>query len=343
MLATRGLPPFPQVDQLDVYENDVPWSWDLVASFTGFLVEQHGMEKYLALWNSAKGLTKDCPAIFGSSFDDLYRRWIDFLRARPLPPGTRWRPLEEELLAPGLYAGALAELDRFPSDDRWVLLLRARACAGLGATRRRWRPSDGSARVPSPERDSHRRPDAGPAPGRPPPRHRRRAGGGPGLLPGGGGAGDLPRSRPGRGRRRTEDPHHTGGFSPPAGPGCGAAGAAQGPLRRADRAVDAGPAGRRAGKPPADKLVLLFRDLDTPLKRRADWLKEATWSPRSLERPEKFTAAWDAFSAGPIDLAPAREILRQDLEGFVPERCLAKIREAGIPIVDLAGCLQARK
>lgn len=132
MLLTRGLPAFPLINQRDVYENDVPWAWDLVASFTGFLVERYGMEKYLAFWNSAKGLSKDCPALFDVLFEDLYRQWIDFLRARPLPPDTRWRPLEEELLDPGLYADALTQLDRFSPADRWVAYLRTRALAGLG-------------------------------------------------------------------------------------------------------------------------------------------------------------------------------------------------------------------
>jgi tetratricopeptide (TPR) repeat protein len=344
MLATRGLPPFPQVDQLDVYENDVPWSWDLVASFTGFLVERHGMEKYLALWHSAKGLAKDCPAIFGSSFDDLYRQWTDFLRARPLPPGTLWRPLEEELLAPGLYADALAELDRFPPADRWVLLLRARACAGLG------RYPEALAAV--------RRLGQGPVAGEGfPPAVRTQA-----LLLAGR-LHDIGGERAvalacyqavaglGTGSAADRDAAAAGLKTPitpatfPHPPAPDAAQQAQYKVRYAVRTGLSTPdllAAVLANLPP-DKLVLLFRDLDTPLQRRAAWLQEAAGTARSLERPEKFAAAWDAYSAGPIDLEPAREILRQDLAGFVPERCLAKIREAGISIVDLAGCLQSRK
>ena len=344
MLATRGLPPFPQIDQLDVYENDVPWSWDLVASFTGFLVERHGMEKYLALWNSAKGLAKDCPAVFGVPFDDLYRQWIDFLRARPLPPELRWRPLEEELLAPGLYAEALAELDRFPSDDRWALLLRARACAGLG------RYPEALAAV--------RRLGQGPVAGEGFPTDVRIQ-----ALLLAGRLHDIGGERAvalacyqavaglGAGSAADRDAAAAGLKTPctpadfPRPPAPDAAQSAQHKVRYAVRTGLSTPdllAAVLGGLPP-DQLVRLFRDLDTPLKRRADWLKEATGSPRTLERPEKFTAAWDAYSAGPIDLAPAREILRQDLEGFVPERCLVKIRAAGISIVDLAGCLDPRK
>ncbi len=344
MLLTRGVPPFPQVDQLDVYENDVPWAWDLVASFTGFLVERHGMEKYLALWNSAKGLSKDCPAVFGVPFAELHRQWIDFLRARPLPPETRWRPLEEEFLEPGLFDDAWAAVEHLPPADRWALLLQARALAGLG-------------RYPEALAAVHRLGD-GPVAGEGfPPAVRAQA-----LLL----AGRL---------------HDIGGEravalacyqavvglvdSPAAGRDAAAAGL-KAPCAPADFPRPPAPdAVQRAqhkvgyavrtglttadllaavvGNLPPDKLARLFRDVDTPLTRRAAWVKEATGSARSLEWPEKFLAAWDAYSAGPVDLGPARDILRQDLEGFVPERCLAKIRAAGISIVDVAACLEVRK
>jgi len=341
MLATRGLPPYSQVDVLDVYENDVPWAWDLVASFTGFLVERHGVEKYLALWNSAKGLAKDCPAVFGMSFDDLYRQWTEFLRARPLPPEARWRPLEEELLAPGLYADALAELDRSSASDRWGIYLRARALAGLG------RYPEALAAV--------RRLGEGSVAGEGfPPAVRAQA-----LLLAGrlhdiggeravalacyqavAGLAESPAAERNAAAAGLKAPCGPADFPRPPAPD-----AVQQAQYRVRYAVRTGLttadllAAVLANLPP-DKLVRLFRDADTPLKRRAAWLKEATGAPRSLERPEKFAAAWDEYSAGPIDLKPARDLLRQDLEGFVPERCLAKIRAAGISVVDIAECLR---
>ena len=340
MLATCGMPPFPQVDQLDVYENDVPWAWDLVASFTGFLVERHGMEKYLALWNSAKGLSKDCPTVFGVSFEELTRQWTDFLRAYPLPPETRWRPLEEELLEPGLFDVARAKLEHLSPTDRWVLLLQARALAGLGQY------SEALAAV--------RRLGEGPVAGEGfPPDRRAQA-----LLLAGRlhdisgeravalacyqavvGLGDSPAPERDAAEAGLKAACTPADFPRPPVPD--SLQRAQHQIRYAVRTGLTTPdllAAVLANLPP-DKLVRLFRDVDTPLTRRSAWLKAATGSEKNLEQPEMFLAVWDAFSAGPIDLGPARVILRQDLEGYVPERCLAKIRAAGISSVDLAACL----
>jgi tetratricopeptide (TPR) repeat protein len=341
MLATRGLPPFSQIDQLDVYENDVPWAWDLVASFTGFLVERHGMDKYLQFWKSAKGLSTDCPAIYGTSFEALYRQWTEALRARPLPAEVRWQPFEEELMTPGLYADALAELERHPPTDSLGHFQLARVLTRLGRFPEALaaiRPLIDGANTPVDFTPATR---------------------GAALLL----AGQLLDLA---GERATALTCYQNVVALADAPAAARDAATLG-LKIPCRPVDFPPAAapdsvRRAehwtryrirtglssadllaavtNKLAPDKLIRLFRDLDTPLQPRARWLKEVTHYPRSLERPEKFLPAWDEYSSGPVDLNPAREVLRQDLAGFVPERCLDKIRAAGISIVDIGECLE---
>jgi len=149
IVQARDLPTLAELERIDCYRNN-PWVFDLVCSFTAFLVDQVGWEKYLEFWKRGQGLDKDFPACFGAPLAELWSRWAAGLKQLTVSEFSVWGNFRDEILAPGLYADGVRMLE--PRTDLSPLgrLMLARVLAGAN------RPADAQAAI----RDFADRPEA---------------------------------------------------------------------------------------------------------------------------------------------------------------------------------------
>ncbi|HNR38010.1 MAG TPA: hypothetical protein PKN61_03155, partial [Acidobacteriota bacterium] len=149
IVQARDLPTLAELERIDCYRNN-PWVFDLVCSFTAFLVDQVGWEKYLEFWKRGQGLEEDFPACFGAPLAELWSRWAAGLKQLTVSEFSVWGNFRDEILAPGLYADGVRMLE--PRTDLSPLgrLMLARVLAGAN------RPADAQAAI----RDFADRPEA---------------------------------------------------------------------------------------------------------------------------------------------------------------------------------------
>lgn len=140
IVQSRELPTLADLERIDCYRNN-PWVFDLVCSFTAFLVDQVGWEKYLEFWKRGQGLDKDFPACFGAPLAELWSRWAAGLKQATVSEFSVWGNFRDEILAPGLYADGVRMLE--PRTDLSPLgrLMLARVLAGAN------RPADARAAI----------------------------------------------------------------------------------------------------------------------------------------------------------------------------------------------------
>lgn len=140
IVQSRDLPTLADLERIDCYRNN-PWVFDLVCSFTAFLVDQVGWEKYLEFWKRGQGLDNDFPACYGAPLAELWSRWAAGLKQVTVSEFSVWGNFRDEILAPGLYADGVRMLE--PRTDLSPLgrLMLARVLAGAN------RPADARAAI----------------------------------------------------------------------------------------------------------------------------------------------------------------------------------------------------
>ncbi|HOT02072.1 MAG TPA: tetratricopeptide repeat protein [Acidobacteriota bacterium] len=140
IVQSRELPTLAELERIDCYRNN-PWVFDLVCSFTAFLVDQVGWAKYLEFWHRGQGLDKDFPACFGAPLAELWTRWAASLQQVPVSEFSVWGNFRDEILAPGLYADGVRMLESRTDLSPLGRLMLARVLAGAD------RPADARAAV----------------------------------------------------------------------------------------------------------------------------------------------------------------------------------------------------
>ncbi|GEM_PF-1389081 len=126
---TRGLPKLAEMERIDIYRHDL-WAFDLVSSFTAYLVDQVGWEKYLDFWKRGQNLEQDMPAYFGAPLTELWSRWGAGLKQLTVTEYEVWRTFREEILAPGLFADGVRMLEGRTDLSPLGRLMLARVLAG---------------------------------------------------------------------------------------------------------------------------------------------------------------------------------------------------------------------
>jgi hypothetical protein len=343
LAQTRGLPEADRFERIDFYQQNI-WAFDLVCSFTAYLVDRIGWDKYLAFWKAGRNMDADVAAHFGATLAELQSAWAAWLKNQPVPETELWRAFEEEILDPGLFADGARMLEGPGDLSPLGRMMRARALAGSDRT------ADALAAIRGDAGDPDTLRAALPAPAWPA-----------GLLVAGqlwDVAGDRDRAvafyraadgladRPARIQEAADlylkTPCRAVDFRLQPEPDS---------VKRADHLVRfrirTGLSGGDLAAAvcaglDADKLRRLFRNLEEPHTARAGVLREYYPSDRRLELPERFVKAVDATASFLKDDAALRAAVQTDLAGGLAEVVLRKTQAAGISILDVWECVERR-